>query len=112
MFPGKLRSKWNGPYEVVSVTKYGAVEIRDRKGGPPFKVNGHRLKPYVTAGTFQKLEVETVEFRKCLLQEALNLLIGTHWLPESTEFSVTVSTTTEPFIETKGYFPRERLIGS
>ncbi|KAI3699893.1 hypothetical protein L2E82_44500 [Cichorium intybus] len=62
MFSGKLRSKWNGPYEVVSVTDYGAVEIQDLKGGPPFKVNGHRLKPYVTAGTFQKLEVETVEF--------------------------------------------------
>ncbi|KAI3508922.1 hypothetical protein L1887_23944 [Cichorium endivia] len=62
MFPGKLRSKWNGPYEVVSVTNYGAVEIQDLKGGQPFKVNGHRLKPYVIAGTFQKLEVETVEF--------------------------------------------------
>ncbi|KAI3700774.1 hypothetical protein L2E82_45412 [Cichorium intybus] len=58
----KLRSKWNGPYEVVSITEYGTVEIQDFKGGPPFKVNGHRLKPYVTSGTFQKLEVEIVEF--------------------------------------------------
>ncbi|KAI3767334.1 hypothetical protein L2E82_17429 [Cichorium intybus] len=62
MFPGKLRSKWNGPYEVISITDYGAIEIRDVKGGQPFKVNGHRLKPYITTGTFQKLEVETVEF--------------------------------------------------
>ncbi|KAI3753534.1 hypothetical protein L2E82_25589 [Cichorium intybus] len=62
MIPGKLRSKWNGPYEVVSVTEYGAVEIQDLNGGPPFMVNGHRLKPYLTAGTFQKIEAETVEF--------------------------------------------------
>ncbi|KAI3767981.1 hypothetical protein L2E82_18410 [Cichorium intybus] len=62
MFPGKLRSKWNGPYEVVTVTDYGSIEIRDFKGGQPFKVNRHRLKPYVIAGTFQKLEVETVKF--------------------------------------------------
>ncbi|KAI3708563.1 hypothetical protein L2E82_37811 [Cichorium intybus] len=62
MFPGKLRSKWNGPYAVVSITDYGTVEIQDLKGGQPFKVNGHRLKPYVVAGTFHKLEVETVEF--------------------------------------------------
>ncbi|KAI3515756.1 hypothetical protein L1887_14660 [Cichorium endivia] len=62
MFPGKLRSKWNGPYEVIHVTNYGAVEIQDLKGGQSFKVNGHRLKPYIVTGTFQKLEVETVEF--------------------------------------------------
>ncbi|KAI3496598.1 hypothetical protein L1887_38965 [Cichorium endivia] len=62
MFPGKLRSKWNAPYEVVNVTDYGAVEIQDLKGGQSFKVNGHRLKPYIVTGTFQKLEVETVEF--------------------------------------------------
>ncbi|KAI3503842.1 hypothetical protein L1887_32296 [Cichorium endivia] len=62
MFPGKLRSKWNGPYEVVNVTDYGAVEIQDLKGAQSFKVNGHRLKPYIVTGTFQKLEVETVEF--------------------------------------------------
>ncbi|XP_071687381.1 uncharacterized protein [Rutidosis leptorrhynchoides] len=44
LFAGKLRSKWNGPYVVTKVTPYGAIEIKDPKGGEPFLVNGQRLK--------------------------------------------------------------------
>ncbi|KAI3700070.1 hypothetical protein L2E82_44685 [Cichorium intybus] len=77
MFPGKLRSKWNGPYAVVNITDYDAVEIQDLKGGQPFKVNGHRLKPYVVAGTFQKLEVETVEF---VVDVRILELMGLNWI--------------------------------
>ncbi|XP_071718275.1 uncharacterized protein [Rutidosis leptorrhynchoides] len=40
LFAGKLRSKWNGPYVVTKVTPYGAIEIKDLKGGEPFLVNG------------------------------------------------------------------------
>ena len=45
LFPGKLKSRWTGPYTVVKVFPYGAVEI---KGDirPEFKVNGQRLKLY------------------------------------------------------------------
>ena len=49
LFPGKLRSKWYGPYTVTQVFPYGAVEVRDQKG-VIFKVNGQRLKPYVSGG--------------------------------------------------------------
>ncbi|KAJ4723360.1 Pol polyprotein, partial [Melia azedarach] len=46
LFPGKLRSKWSGPFIVKTVYPYGAVEIEDPKNGNVFKVNGHRLKPF------------------------------------------------------------------
>ncbi|XP_074288196.1 uncharacterized protein LOC141613363 [Silene latifolia] len=45
LFPGKLRSRWFGPYTVTNVNKFGSVEVMTTKGDK-FKVNGHRLKVY------------------------------------------------------------------
>ena len=42
--PGKLRSRWTGPFFVRNVFVNGAVEIEDPKDGRIFKVNGQRLK--------------------------------------------------------------------
>ena len=47
MFPGKLRSRWTGPFVVKVVYPYGAVEIENPKNGKSFKVNGQRLKPFL-----------------------------------------------------------------
>jgi hypothetical protein len=47
LFPGKLRSRWDGPFTVISVSPHGAVELRDPKDGNIFKVNGQRLKPCI-----------------------------------------------------------------
>ena len=44
--PGKLRSKWIGPFIVTNVFPFGAVEIKSDKTNKVFKVNGHRLKPF------------------------------------------------------------------
>ena len=46
LFPGNLKSKWSGPYTVVSSTTFGAVTLRtsNQEG---FKVNGQRLKHYL-----------------------------------------------------------------
>ncbi|KAJ6885479.1 TMV resistance protein N-like [Populus alba x Populus x berolinensis] len=45
LFPGKLKSRWSGPFTVVKVFPYGAVEVtHDEKG--TFTVNGQRLKHY------------------------------------------------------------------
>ena len=46
LFPGKLRSKWIGPFVVTHVFPYGAVQIQSLRNGQEFKVNGHRLMPY------------------------------------------------------------------
>ena len=43
-FPGKLRSRWTGPFIVKNSFPYGAVEIENIKNGNAFKVNGQRLK--------------------------------------------------------------------
>ena len=45
LFPGKLRSKWCGPFDVVEVYPTGAVKIKMKSGHTV--VNGHRLKPYI-----------------------------------------------------------------
>ena len=47
LFPGKLRSRWDGPYEVLEAFDNGSVLILDPKTKNSFKVNGYRLKPYI-----------------------------------------------------------------
>ena len=46
LFPGKLKSKWSGPFTVVSNTQFGAVTLRTRNH-EEFKVHGKRLKHYL-----------------------------------------------------------------
>ncbi|XP_062014106.1 uncharacterized protein LOC133730556 [Rosa rugosa] len=50
LFPGKLRSRWSGPFEVVQVFPHGAIEIKNLNNESTFKVNGHRLKSYLQSG--------------------------------------------------------------
>ena len=45
--PGKLKSKWAGPYIITALRANGAVEISGSiPNSEPFFVNGHRLKIY------------------------------------------------------------------
>ena len=46
LFPGKLKSRWSGPYTVVISTPFGAVTLK-AESGSEFKVNGQRLKHYL-----------------------------------------------------------------
>ncbi|CAA7040471.1 unnamed protein product [Microthlaspi erraticum] len=46
LFPGKLKSKWSGPFEIKDVLPYGAVTLLNNNG-EEFTVNGHKLKPYL-----------------------------------------------------------------
>ena len=45
LFPGKLKSRWSGPFTVTQVFPYGGAEIMHLDKGT-FKVNTQRLKPY------------------------------------------------------------------
>ncbi|XP_049394725.1 uncharacterized protein LOC125859014 [Solanum stenotomum] len=45
LFLGKLKSKWSGPFRVTRVFTNGVIKVEDQEG-PPFKVNGQRLKLY------------------------------------------------------------------
>jgi len=46
LFPGKLKSKWSGPFEVVRMTDHGAVELWNEGRQSTFIVNGQRVKHY------------------------------------------------------------------
>lgn len=45
LFPGKLKSRWSGPFMIKTVFPHGAVELVGKDQEQPFKVNG-RLKHY------------------------------------------------------------------
>ena len=55
LFPGKLKSRWMGPFVVTKVFSHGAVEIQNLRNNSTFKVNGQRLKPYLET-TFETNE--------------------------------------------------------
>jgi len=47
LFPGKLKSKWFGPFTIKDVKPYGAVELFDPRSETPDRtwiMNGQRLK--------------------------------------------------------------------
>ncbi|XP_073051231.1 uncharacterized protein [Primulina eburnea] len=45
LFPGKLKSRWSGPFLVETVYSHGAIELKCNDGRT-FKVNRQRVKPY------------------------------------------------------------------
>ena len=46
IFPGKLKSRWIGPFINHQVHLNGVVELLNSNSINTFKVNGHRLKPH------------------------------------------------------------------
>ena len=61
MFPGKLCSRWTGPFVVKVVYPYGVVEIENPENGKTFKVNGQRLKPFLKNFDRQESSAELVD---------------------------------------------------
>ena len=59
-FPGKLRTRWYGPFIVKQVFPHGAVELLKEEGGTTFKVNGHRVKPFYEGLGDQGTTIEEV----------------------------------------------------
>ena len=45
--PGKLRTRWDGPFMVREVFNLEAVVVEDPRDGRILKVNGQRLKPFL-----------------------------------------------------------------
>ncbi|XP_024963631.1 uncharacterized protein LOC112503886 [Cynara cardunculus var. scolymus] len=46
LFPGKLKSRWSGPFLISKVYPYGAVDLVNPEDNYIFKVNGQRVKVY------------------------------------------------------------------
>ncbi|XP_025661453.1 uncharacterized protein [Arachis hypogaea] len=59
--PGKLRSRWDGPFKVKEVKPYGVVELFHPQSGATFKVNGHRLNKYHGYKSPREVEVFLLE---------------------------------------------------
>ncbi|XP_027181751.1 uncharacterized protein LOC113780136 [Coffea eugenioides] len=62
LFPGKLRSRWIGPFIITNIFPHDAVEILSPKTNKVFKVNGHRLKPFYEG--FQAYTIEKLAFEE------------------------------------------------
>ena len=60
-FPGKLKSRWIGPFTVHEVYTNVAVELLNSKDNKVFKVNGQRLKAYAVPFTADKEELPLLE---------------------------------------------------
>ncbi|XP_023742598.1 uncharacterized protein LOC111890746 [Lactuca sativa] len=80
LFPGKLRSRWHGPFIVIKVFDHGAVEIKSLETNQIFKVNGHCLKPFYEGfdtGEFDNITLENLNYegrrkRSYVLAKTLN----------------------------------------
>ncbi|CAM8900099.1 unnamed protein product [Rhodiola kirilowii] len=46
LMPGKLKSRWIGPFTITKVFNHGAVELESPDNGRKFTVNGQRVKHY------------------------------------------------------------------
>ncbi|XP_009790631.1 uncharacterized protein LOC107790692 [Nicotiana tabacum] len=57
LFPGKLKSRWSGPFRVTEVFPSGDVEITSEDRTNTFKVNGQRPKLYVGMDEPKELSV-------------------------------------------------------
>ena len=64
IFPGKLKSRWIGPFTIHQVHLNGVVELLNSNGIDTFRVNGHRLKPFIEPVKPEKEEINLLEPQK------------------------------------------------
>ena len=60
LFSGKLRSKWEGPYDVEEAYPSGAVKLKGQSASISWIVNGQRLKHYRAEEVSDVVEVRMV----------------------------------------------------
>ncbi|KAL6334540.1 hypothetical protein AAG906_018046 [Vitis piasezkii] len=64
IFPGKLKSRWIGPFIIHRVYPNGVVELLNSNGKDSFRVNGYRLKPFMEPFKPEKEEINLLEPQK------------------------------------------------
>ncbi|RVW34166.1 Retrovirus-related Pol polyprotein from transposon 17.6 [Vitis vinifera] len=64
IFPGKLKSRWIGPFIIHQVHLNGVVELLNSNSTDTFKVNGHRLKPFIEPFKQENEEINLLEPQK------------------------------------------------
>jgi hypothetical protein len=60
LFAGKLRSKWEGPYDVEEAYPSGAVKLKGQSTSSSWIVNGQRLKHYKAEEVSDVTEIKLV----------------------------------------------------
>ena len=73
LFLGKLKSKWEGPYDVKEAYPLGAIKLRG-KAGMSWIVNGQRVKHYLAEERNSAEVISTISEEEAigLRYEALN----------------------------------------
>ena len=61
LFPGKLKSRWIGPFTIQKVYPNGLVDLLYSKDNRVFKVNGKMLKPYAAQHSAIKEEIPLLD---------------------------------------------------
>ena len=61
LFPGKLKSRWTGPFTILEVYSNGSVDLLNSKENRVFKVNGQSLKPYAAQHSADKEEIPLLD---------------------------------------------------
>ena len=61
LFPGKLKSRWIGPFTIQEVYPNGSMDLFNPKDCRVFKVNGQRLKPYAVQHSTDKEEIPLLD---------------------------------------------------
>ena len=64
IFPGKLKSRWIGPFIIHQVYVNGVVELLNSNGKDTFRVNGYRLKPFMESFKSEKEAINLLEPQK------------------------------------------------
>ena len=64
IFPGKLKSRWIGPFIIHQVHLNGVVELLNSNGIDTFRVNGHRLKSFFEPFKPEKEEINLLDPQK------------------------------------------------
>ena len=61
---GKFKYKWFGPCVIIDMFLHGALEVHSPQKNQTFKVNGHRVKPYIGVNsTPRALKPYLVDFK-------------------------------------------------
>ncbi|KAL6324171.1 hypothetical protein AAG906_006442 [Vitis piasezkii] len=64
IFPGKLKSRWIGPFIIHRVYSNGVVDVLNSNGKDSFRVNGYRLKPFMEPFKPEKEAINLLEPQK------------------------------------------------
>ena len=61
LFPGKLKSRWTRPFNILEVYLNGSLDLFNSKDNRVFKVNGQRLKTYAVQHSADKEEIPLLD---------------------------------------------------